>query len=357
MKNYKHLLIVCTVMVGIISAVLIGCFRFNYRMKEYEEQARSKFIKVLENEVRKREVLSGELLSNRTKKVLSETEKVNDTVIVNISGLGKLKYTIPPERQIYNIENSPECRVQQSYVFMRSPLVADNVWCAWRDSMPTPRLELSVRIGITDWESNEHFSIAGDTIHQADSDSLFSYYIGMRSEVMATGYVRYCWYRMFTSSDWILVISLGIFFCGIFLMIAYQFSILYRRLLPSKKQENQISQSQCNSQSSDKNHIVYQLPSGFSFNSQFNLLSGTKGSIKLTPQTALLLRVFLGMEHYQIGKRVLIERMWSDHSGTNQRLHSAISRLRTALKACGNADILDLNEFYELIFLVEEETA
>lgn len=211
------------VLLGIVCAFMAGKHYYDAHVSSFKDSARQKFVQILEQELVKRETLQQPVWSNRTKNVLSKNEMVKDTVKLILPKIGKRTYVIPIHRRLNNLEAVPEYRLIQSGILLRSPLSADTLLHSWQKLVANSGHRLSVRVGVTDFSEKETFSYAGDTARLADADSLFSCYLGMRSEVEATGFAYSVWYRLLTVGQWTILVLLFAFTVGV-MMCMFHFS-------------------------------------------------------------------------------------------------------------------------------------
>ena len=342
-------------MLGILCIFLLGRHYYEAHVSSFTEEARPQFFRVLELELVKRKDKAQRVCSNREGEVMSKREMVKDTVIFIRSGAGERKYAIPLHRRENNIEMIPEYRMTQSGILYEYPLEADTVLKAWQKSLTASDFRLSVRVGVTDFSEKETFSYAGDTACLADADSLFSYYIGMRSEVEITGFAHGVWYRMLTAEQWAILASLFVFTLGItmciccFRVVGNRCRACLHRVFPLQ------------AFSDDAAGVSNEAPSsplrvlGLKFHPDSLLLEGNKGSRKLPPQQASLFLTFANAAEYRLSKAEITTLLWPDGNFNDHSLHAAISRLRKELRSCGDVGILDLNAVYQLRKSINEE--
>lgn len=120
------------ILFGVVCVFLVGKYYYNVHISSFKGTARQECIKVLEQELLKRDNMKESLYSNRSQAVLSKEEMVKDTVELNITGVGKRSYAIPIHRRLNNLEVLPEYRVTQSYILLLSPLSADTLLHSWQ---------------------------------------------------------------------------------------------------------------------------------------------------------------------------------------------------------------------------------
>lgn len=327
------------ILLGLVSAFLAGKYYYDAHVSSFKETARQACTEVLGQELVKREDLKQPIWSNRPQRVLSREEMVKDTVVLRLSEGEKRVYAIPFHRRTNNLEALPEYRIAQSYILLRLPLSADTLLHAWQKSVPVSGFRLSLRVGVTDFSEKETFSYAGDTAHLADADSLFSCYLGMRSEVEVTGFARHVWYRMLTTDEWGMLFVWFSVAAG-FVMVVIHFRWILRgfRIYGHKLFPSWISLP------GEKLVVL-----GLTFLPNSCWLEGEKRSTKLKPQLARLFLLFAQAERNQVPKADIMERLWPNGNGTDHSLHSAVSRLRGELHDCGGLDILDLSIDYRLV--------
>lgn len=337
---------IVAVLLGVVCAFMAGRYYYDAHVSSFKDAARQELVRVLEQELVKREDMKQSIWSNRSQRVLSREEMVKDTVRLILPEIGERAYAIPPHRRTNNLEALPEYRVAQSFILSRSPLSADTLLHAWQKLVAGSGFRLSLRVGVTDYSEKETFSYVGDTAHLADADSLFSCYLGMRSEVEVTGFARYVWHRMFTAGEWCMLFFLFFVAAGL-MMAVIHFRWVFRvlRTCGHKLFPSFISLP-------EEKLVVL----GLTFRQDSCLLKGEKGSRKLNPQLTCLFLLFAQAEKNQVPKTYIMERLWPNGNRTDHSLHSVISRLRRELHACGEADILDMGVAYKLCRPKEDET-
>lgn len=334
------------VLLGIVCAFMAGKHYYDAHVSSFKDSARQKFVQILEQELVKREDMEQPIWSNRPRSVLSKNEMVKDTVKLILPKIGQRTYVIPLHRRLNNLEEVPEYRIMQSYILLHSPLRADTLLRLWQKSVSNSGHRLSVRVGVTDFLEKETFSYAGDTARLADADSLFSCYLGMRSEVEVTGFASYLWYRMFTEDEWCTLFFLFFAVSGLVMVVANFRSVLrWIRIGLHKLFPSWISLPAMETAKEASPVLVVQ---GLTFCPNNHMLIGENGKTKLNPQMSCLFMLFAKAEEHQLPKVDIMEHLWPDGNCTIHSLHSAISRLRRELHACGDVDILDMSVAYKL---------
>lgn len=341
------------VLLGIVCAFMAGKHYYDAHVSSFKDSARQKFVQILEQELVKREDMEQPIWSNRPRSVLSKNEMVKDTVKLILPKIGQRTYVIPLHRRLNNLEEVPEYRIMQSYILLHSPLRADTLLRLWQKSVSNSGHRLSVRVGVTDFLEKETFSYAGDTARLADADSLFSCYLGMRSEVEVTGFASYLWYRMFTEDEWYTLFFLFFAASGLVMVVANFRSVLrWLRIGLHKLFPSWISLPAMETAKEASPVLVVQ---GLTFCPNNHMLTGENGKTKLNPQMSCLFMLFAKAEEHQLPKVDIMEHLWPDGNCTIHSLHSAISRLRKELHACSDVDILDVSVAYKLCRPKEDE--
>ena len=335
------------VLLGIVCAFMAGKHYYDAHVSSFKDSARQKFVQILEQELVKREDMEQPIWSNRPRSVLSKNEMVKDTVKLILPKIGQRTYVIPLHRRLNNLEEVPEYRIMQSYILLHSPLRADTLLRLWQKSVSNSGHRLSVRVGVTDFLEKETFSYAGDTARLADADSLFSCYLGMRSEVEATGFAYGVWYRLLTVGQWTILFFLFAFTVG-GMMCMFHFQVVGSWCRACRHHFFPLPVPSDDAAEADQEASSPLKVLGLTFYPDNLWLEGNKGRRRLSPQLALLFRSFVDAAGYQLSKGEIKELLWPDGNCNVHALHSAISRLRKELQECGEVDILDLSIAYKL---------
>ena len=94
---------------------------------------------------------------------------------------------------------------------------------------------------------------------------------------------------------------------------------------------------------------VYQLEEHTFFYVERMELIKQEQVVKLTPQTAILLEMFLQAEGCTLSTLLISGTLWPDGSGTQERIHTLIRRLRKILGELTSLQIKSEKDAYHLI--------
>lgn len=90
-----------------------------------------------------------------------------------------------------------------SYLLHVSPLDADSLNRFWNrrlEAMGFPGTA-ETRISVTDWWERDSYAYSADSLSVSGLDSLTTFYLGLRCEVGATGYLHTPWRMMLSWRD------------------------------------------------------------------------------------------------------------------------------------------------------------
>lgn len=195
-------------------------------------------------------------------------------------------------------------------------------------------------------ENNRFVAYSKSSFTPLPKDSLFTIYIGDNGMVEVTGFVFYHWWNVLDGRLPILIITL-LFGLGISILIGFatsQFFMYWR---------NKKSKSKANINTdilivSDEKSVLYQLERNVFFDANLRILKKEDDIEKLTPQQALLLEAFLKAKEHKLTQKEIDVLLWSDGSGTIERLYTAICRLRKSLERISSLRVDCQIDIYQL---------
>ena len=311
---------------------LVGHYLYRQRVAQYDVCAREAFTKALEGELQKRDM---KIYSVYTGFKHTDKVKCPEKVSVTSAQYGKRYYLMSPYKHEHNIETNPRVRSTHSTILEKHPFCADTLHCVW-DSLLHEKQVMAktlVRVGVTDLLEKESNTYSGNTAQFAPSDSLISYYIGYRCEVEATGFVSYTLLYIYTCYDWLILLGIVLGSILLFLLIRYRSRFLVKKH-PALVEEGYFAGLESPvpviTVLKEKAHI-YQLESELLFDADSGCLKRGTSQEWLTPQTTVLLQAFLETPDYKLSTQEIQLLLWPDGSGTNDRMYTAIKRLRSSL--------------------------
>lgn len=327
----------------IVYLLVIGTVTFLVHQK-WNEQARVTFREALLQELQKRDTLSIPYISNW--KAISALEEVTPETVELESEFGKRKYEIPCFKFENSIVKGGIQRGLLTALLDESPLDADSLRETWDKLLKKFDIPMKtyIRISVLDLQEQASFSFSKNVQKISQTDSVISCYMGYRCETEATGYAFYYWRGVF--GGWHLL-AIG----GISVSLELLFFIFGRVHSHRKnRQTEKIEQERISVivVTAGQSH-VYQLEENVIFDAERMELIKQEQVVKLAPQVVILLEMFLQAEEYTLSTSEISKALWSDGSGTQERLHTLIRRLRKSLNELTNLQIKFKKDTYHLI--------
>lgn len=312
--------------IGIIAACITGYFLYENKKEYWEVQARDTFYEALTEEMQKRNGIETYFSTSGNVR-LSVTDingRHKEPIIVSMeTEYGKKDFVIPYEKHIHNVVQSLDQRALYSYVLYKDSLKADSVNMIWSDLLEKVKFpgKTIVRVSVTDWWEHETNAYSNDLSYLSKSDSLVSCYLGYRCEVGVTGFTYSAWWKVLTLKDKILLGALVV--ASLLLFFVQEFMIrIYRRLFIKEIPVIAMDKSQSH---------IYQLEDDCFFDADSMNLKNSAVNVKLTPLPATLLQGLLDAQDNKLSINEIMMLLWPDGTGTSERVHTTIRRLRKYL--------------------------
>ena len=349
-KNGRIGLGVC-VLIGMVAAGITGRLLYRERLETWRTQARETFHAALMEELQEKDTMevfldfSGNLhLPDASIALNQESIKVPLK-----SKYGKKDFWIPYAKHANNVESSSVLRGIYSYLLHVSPLNADSSNRSWNrrlEAMGFPGTA-ETRISVTDWWGHASYAYSSDSLFVSGLDSLITFYAGLRCEVGATGYLYAPWWTMLSLQDkvWLVVVL------AVCLLPFFVYGRVHRLCLRLFVREKAVIVKKdipvtavCESRPP-----VYQLEEGVYFETGSRLLKKGNDAVKLMPLSAKLLQGFLDAEGYRLSNDEILRLLWPNKTGTLDKLHQNIKRLRHSLSWISICTIEHENFAYRFI--------
>lgn len=325
--------------IGVLATGVTGRFLYQSRREFRQAQACSAFGMALQEELQKWKDIDVYIkLSGNYSLPDDFIEQEKALVKVSVeSDHDKRECLIPYVKYNRNIERTFKARAIHSYLSQIYPLNADSLNLFWKRRLATMNLlgTTIVRISVTDWEGHESCTYSADSLYLSKADSLSTCYIGCRCEVGVTGYLYCPWWMAFSWKDWaVLVVMIAV--CMLLFggrKVYLQFFVKERHFVVASRK----SQLQ-----------VYQLEENVYFDADSRSLKRGDEVMKLSPLVAKLLQGFLEAEDYRLSNEEILNLLWPDGSGTSDRLHQTMKRLRLCLSRISACTTENENFAYRL---------
>ena len=315
------------------------------QVEEWKERAKTAFEEALWMEVDKRSEIPIFRSLNGEKGVTTLKERIPDSVFIT-SKLGRRGYRI----ELFRFENSLLKENVGRYLLTTlleiQPLSVDTLLMDL-DSLLMEKqipLQTQIRYIYTDEE------LKNDTMYaHADSrlqlDSLTVKYMGFRCEHEVMAFVAF--------PQWLQGLSWGAWFGLVLPWVAWVLLLVFyapveayfrRKFVSEKVVEKEIHVADV---TIDK-AMVYRLSETILFDSFAGTLMSGDTTYTLTPQSSLLLKLFLRKENHRLSPEEIMQELWKGNA-TSDQMYKAIQRLRKELqKASSEIVIKNVNGDYEL---------
>ena len=315
------------------------------QVEEWKESAKTAFEEALWMEVDKRSEIKIFRSLNGEKGVTTLKERIPDSVFIT-SKLGRRGYRI----ELFRFENSLLKENVGRYLLTTlleiQPLSVDTLLMDL-DSLLMEKqipLQTQIRYIYTDEE------LKNDTMYaHADSrlqlDSLTVKYMGFRCEHEVMAFVAF--------PQWLQGLSWGAWFGLVLPWVAWVLLLVFyapveayfrRKFVSEKVVEKEIHVADV---TIDK-AMVYRLSETILFDSFAGTLMSGDTTYTLTPQSSLLLKLFLRKENHRLSPEEIMQELWKGNA-TSDQMYKAIQRLRKELqKASSEIVIKNVNGDYEL---------
>ncbi|WP_291529088.1 winged helix-turn-helix domain-containing protein [Bacteroides sp. UBA939] len=352
--NDKRLLywgiIVCLLISGGIAYAL-----YPNKTKYWKEQSSATFKKALELELQKRDTASVFYKESTGYSTISLSDSLPESVKI-ISEFGEREYFMPKKKRDHALVKEKLKRSTLSIILEDNPLAPDTLNAIWDSLLIAVDIPVKTRtrISVLDLHEHESVSYSKDIFESFPADSLLSYYLGERCEVEVTGFISYGWHDAFVGWGYFVICLPWIIFVLLFFLrekiililkrwfIRYE-TVIIETIVPVVAVETGKS-------------YVYQLEEGVFFDTEKKELNRDGATRKLEPQAASLLKLFLDSEGCRLSTAEIDKYLWPDGSGTQERIHTAIRRLRRSLNGITHLVVNYENGVYQLINSITNES-
>lgn len=311
----------------------------------WNEEAKVTFEEALWMEVNKRSDISFYSSSSFEGGMVTLKQMIPDSVSV-MTNEGFRRYKIDRKKYDKSLIKESRQRVYLGALLAEYPLSVDTVTLHWDSLLCEKRVPVNAQLRYI----HTDLLLQNDTTYSATDcrlrfDSLSVSYMGFRCEHELTAFVS-CphWLSVLNVGEWFLwLLPLGVL--GLLAVFYAPVEKFFRqKFVEVKVVEKEIHVADV---SIDKAKI-YQLPDGSLFDSFAGTLTKDGFIYTLSPQAALLLRLFLRKKNHYLSTAEIEQELWNGNVSVD-RIHKAIQRLRGELKKVSlDLVIKNVNGDYEL---------
>lgn len=328
----KNLTIQVQLMACIIVTVVLSAdvfYTYHIRKKDWGTQLRTTFLTAVEKSLEARGKKDFYVVSEHLGNYNYKEDSLM-RVTVN-SGNGDKDYYVPLFKHYNNIADNPSERLVDSAILEDYPLNNDSLNQVWDSLLYLKSIsgKASIRVSVTDLSGNVSTVYSKRSPSLPALDSLFSCYIGYRCEVEVTAFASFSYLDALSMLDLLELCILMMIIVLLFWRI-YAYKTLYtdkNALLESSVTNTAISVITHN----EKRDDVYALGNDIFFDASDRSLRKGSQIIKLLPQVTTLLVGFMKADNNRMSIPEICFLLWPDGSGTSERVHKVVARLRTSI--------------------------
>ena len=315
------------------------------QVEEWKESAKTAFEEALWMEVDKRSEIPIFRSLNGEKGVTTLKERIPDSVFIT-SKLGRRGYRI----ELFRFENSLLKENVGRYLLTTlleiQPLSVDTLLMDLDSLLMEKQIPLQTQIRyIYTVEELKNDTMYAHADSRLQLDSLTVKYMGFRCEHEVMAFVAF--------PQWLQGLSWGAWFGLVLPWVAWVLLLVFyapveayfrRKFVSEKVVEKEIHVADV---TIDK-AMVYRLSETILFDSFAGTLMSGDTTYTLTPQSSLLLKLFLRKENHRLSPEEIMQELWKGNA-TSDQMYKAIQRLRKELqKASSEIVIKNVNGDYEL---------
>lgn len=314
------------------------------QMKEWNEMAKVTFDEALLMEVNKRAQVPIFHYSSEQHGTASLETRTPEFVSV-MTNTGFKKYKIEKNRYESSLIKEANKRATLSTLFSMYPLSVDTLYMHWDSLLVDKSIYITKRIRYIYTDLNLQNDTIFSTANDSSSDSLNVRYLGFRCEHELVSYVVYpLWLATLSLMDWLfLLLPWGLIMLLMFLYDPLEMFI-QKKFIREKVVEKKIHVADVKIDEAK----IFLLPDDSLLDSYSGTLTNGEFSKQLSPQSIILLKLFLRKDNHSLSSIEIEQELW-DGKGSVDRLHKAIQRLRADLKNVSSKIVIkNVNGCYEL---------
>lgn len=324
------------------------------RVAAWNKVAREAFREALMVEVEKRGHIEVSAIEQYPESAKTLITPAPDFVTLEIEGCVKREFPIPRERYEHRLIEELNSMSLFSFLLEGYPLSLDTLNRNWDSLLLARKVAAQTYVRYTYTDFLEHDSVAYSRLpgKEQHADSLSSYYMGLRMEHEATGFIAYR--AKPVSSGW--WCSMVLLWGGMLLAagchkrletwlqrtfvrheVRVQEKIVEKEVVVEKQVlvERKVYVADVSASPVER----YDLGDGVCFDATAQELRKGEEVVKLAPQVVLFLKQLLKAQGHCLTIEEIYLTMWKG-DGSPEKLHSLISRLRKSLKGCSRLTVV-----------------
>lgn len=315
------------------------------QVAEWNEVAKTTFDDALWMEVNMRSSAPFYHYSSGRQGVMSLERRIPDTVRV-MTATGFRKFKIDRFRYDHSLIQETEKRAMTAFLLTKYPLFVDTLVMRWDSLLVNNQVLAKNRIRYIYTDED----LQNDTVFTAErekfTDSLTVRYLGFRCEHELVGYVSYPFWLSFLSvSKWGFLLFPWCVWGLLFAIYNPLERLVQKIFVREKVVEKEVHVADVKIDEAK----IFLLPDDSLLDSYSGILINGQFSKRLSPQSIILLKLFLRKESHFLSSIEIEQELW-DGKGSADRLHKAIQRLRIDLKDVSSKIVIkNVNGSYELI--------
>lgn len=345
MKSTNIIILSVTVCFGGI--IFFSACKYSYQSKvsELKDKTRNAFTEVLRQELKSRNV-EGDFsffFDSRT-----VTVDMPDSVYLEDAS-GRHAYWLDPEKHCMNIADDVHVRSLQSISFLKYPIVADSLNSMWGEWLQRSGVsaQSALCVSVTGNDGNVKTENTFQSEWRNASNLMFTIYVGYACEIKVMGYLHY--------SVWRIMYMKVLFYLLLYIVCVYEvykMCIIVGKKLPLVWQTERIEVPIIKVVEGVNDTPVrsYLLHGNIIFYAERKMVEVDGIKKKIQPQASSLLELFLKDKEYILKDPVIMDNLWPDGTGSTERLHKAVGRLRSFIHEIdASIDIVRGVETYQLL--------
>ena len=318
---------------------------YRKQVEVWNEVAKTTFDEALWIEVNKRASTPFYHYSSSPGGMTTLKRRIPDTVrVMTATGFRKFKI----ERYMYDHSLTPESekRAMTGFLLTKYPLSVDTLVIRWDSLLVDKQIVAKKRIRYIYTDEDLQNDTAFTTRKGRVTDSLTVRYLGFRCEHELVGYVSYPFWLSFLSvSKWGFLLFPWCVWGLLFAIYNPLERLVQKIFVREKVVEKEVHVADVKIDEAK----IFLLPDDSLLDSYSGILINGQFSKRLSPQSIILLKLFLRKESHFLSSIEIEQELW-DGKGSADRLHKAIQRLRIDLKDVSSKIVIkNVNGSYELI--------